>query len=236
MAEREPSREDDKRPHRPIRTYVVRGGRLTPAQQKAMDRLWPRYGLKIEAGRIDQVALFGREAPLVFEVGFGMGEALLEMASQHPEEDHIGVDVHPPGIGNILRGIEERGLENLRVYEHDAKEVLRDCVAEQQLDRVQVFFPDPWHKKKHHKRRIIQPDFVQLVRSRLKPGGILHVATDWEHYAEHIMTVLTGAEGFENRFGEGAFATQHDRPPTKFERRGQRLGHGVWDMIFRRGA
>lgn len=235
MAERDASREDDKRPHRPIRSYVVRGGRLTSAQQKAMERLWPHYGLRVDDGRIDQGALFGREAPLVLEVGFGMGEALLEMASQHPEEDHIGVDVHPPGIGNILRGIEERGLENLRVYEHDAREVLRDCVAEQQLDRVQVFFPDPWHKKKHHKRRIIQPDFVQLVHSRLKPGGVLHVATDWQHYAEHIMAVLTAAEGFENRFGEGAFATQHDRPATKFERRGERLGHGVWDMIFRRG-
>lgn len=234
MAEQASEERTAQKHHRPIRSYVVRGGRLTPAQQKAMDRLWPRYGLSVDDGVIDPAAVFGRQAPLILEVGFGMGEALLEMAARHPEQDHIGVDVHPPGIGNILRGIEEKGLDNLRVYEHDAIEVLRRCVAERQLERVQVFFPDPWHKKKHHKRRIIQPDFVQLVRSRLKPGGTLHIATDWQNYAEHIMMVMDAAQGFENRFGEGCYATAHDRPATKFERRGQRLGHGVWDMIFER--
>lgn len=235
---------DENKPRRTIRSYVVRGGRLTPGQQRAMDRLWPRYGVDFEAAeggegrksqnRIDQQALFGREAPLVLEVGFGMGEALLEMAGRHPQENYIGVDVHPPGIGNILRGIEERGLDNLRVFQHDAIAVLRCCVAEEQLDRVQVFFPDPWHKKKHHKRRIIQPAFVQLLRSRLKLGGSLHIATDWEHYAEHIMSVLSAAEGFENAFGVGHFAADHDRPLTKFESRGHRLGHKVQDLIFKR--
>ena len=233
---------DENKPRRAIRSYVVRGGRLTPGQQRARDRLWPRYGVDFDTASsesqngIDQLTLFGREAPLVLEVGFGMGEALLEMAGRHPQENYIGVDVHPPGIGNILRGIEEKGLDNLRVFQHDAIAVLRSCVAEEQLDRVQVFFPDPWHKKKHHKRRIIQPAFVQLLRSRLKLGGSLHIATDWENYAEHILSVLSVAEGFENAFGAGQFASDHDRPLTKFESRGHRLGHKVQDMIFTRVA
>ena len=224
--------QDEQPFHREIRSFVVRGGRLTPAQQQAMDELWPLYGLQMDAGELDAEQVFGRRAELVFEIGFGMGGSLVEMAQASPQRDFIGVDVHPPGIGTILRDIHARQLDNLKVYQGDAVEVLRKCIGDESVDCFQIFFPDPWHKKRHHKRRIIQPDFVQLLRQKMKPGGRLHVATDWQNYAEHIMEVMGPAEGFRNCFGEGAFATEHERPQTKFERRGQRLGHGVWDMIF----
>lgn len=220
--------------HREIRSFVVRGGRLTPSQQKAMDELWPRYGLRMEDGPLNQQAVFGREAPLVLEIGFGMGDSLVEMAAAHPERDYIGVDVHPPGIGTMLKLIDERGLTNLRVYEVDGMEVLRQCIADAAIRQFQIYFPDPWHKKRHHKRRLIQPASVQLLHEKLAPEGILHIATDWENYAEHIMEVMAEAEGFENCCGAGAFATKHERVETKFERRGRRLGHGVWDMLFRK--
>lgn len=221
---------------RTIRSFVKRAGRMTGSQKQAMERLWPRFGLELAAGSLLPAVVFGRQAPLVLEIGFGMGDSLAAMAQQHPEWDYIGIEVHPPGIGNLLKLAEADELDNLRVYEADAKEVLRQAVADASLDRIQIFFPDPWHKKKHHKRRLIQSDFVAELHSKLKPGGILHLATDWEPYALQMMEVLSEAPGLRNCHGAGQWAVEHDRPGTKFERRGQRLGHGVWDLQFERTA
>ena len=225
---------DESSQRREIKSYVIRGGRLTSAQQHAMDTLWEKYGLSREAGVVNRQQVFDRQAELVLEIGFGMGGSLVTMANEHPERDYIGIDVHPPGIGTILRDIASSGLTNLKVYEDDALLVLKECIASEGLDKVQIYFPDPWHKKRHHKRRMIQPAFAQLLREKLSVGGQVHFATDWENYAEHILEVMEGAEGFENIVGEENFVTEHDRPETKFERRGQRLGHGVWDMIYRK--
>ena len=220
------------RQRRGIRSYVIRGGRLTPSQQKALDELWPAYGLNPEDGPVDRETLFGRRAELVLEIGFGMGDALIAMAQAHPERDFIGVEVHPPGVGTLLRAIREHGLANVRVFRADARLVLERCFKDDELDRILIFFPDPWHKKRHHKRRLIQPEFVQLLGRKLAPGGQLHLATDWENYAAQMMEVMGAAEGFGNRSGAGRFARHHDRPETKFERRGRRLGHDVRDLIF----
>ncbi|MGM0632915.1 MAG: tRNA (guanosine(46)-N7)-methyltransferase TrmB [Pseudomonadota bacterium] len=220
--------------HRPIRSFVVRGGRLTASQQEALDHWWPLYGIDDTHARIDPMALFGRHAPLTLEIGFGMGQSLVEQAAAHPERDFIGIEVHRPGVGKLLREIHERDLHNLRVYCHDATEILDRCVPERSLDTVQVFFPDPWHKKKHHKRRLIQPAFVRQLTTRLKPGGLLHLATDWTHYAEHMMEVLSAEPALENTAGEGQYAKNTGRPETKFERRGERLGHPVFDLLFAR--
>ncbi|HHX81968.1 MAG TPA: tRNA (guanosine(46)-N7)-methyltransferase TrmB [Pseudomonadaceae bacterium] len=219
---------------RTIRSFVKRAGRMTGAQKQAMEQLWPRFGLELQAGPLVPAEVFGRQAPLVLEIGFGMGDSLIAMAQQHPEWDYVGVEVYPPGIGNLLKLAEADAVDNLRVYEADAKEVLNQAVADASLDRIQIFFPDPWHKKKHHKRRLIQPDFVAELRSKLKPGGILHLATDWEHYALQMMEVLSQAPGMRNCQGVGQWAVEHGRSGTKFERRGQRLGHGVWDLLFER--
>lgn len=218
--------------HRSVRSYVVRGGRLTPSQKEAIDTLWPLYGIESSAGFLDSKALFGREAELVFEIGFGMGDSLVVMAREHPARDYIGIDVHPPGIGTLLREIHAQGLANLKVMQGDATDVLRTCFADGSLDRIQVFFPDPWHKKRHHKRRLIQPPFVADLAGKLRKGGILHLATDWQNYAEQMLEVMEAAPGFRNLAGAGHFAADHDRPETKFERRGRRLGHGVWDLLF----
>lgn len=220
--------------HRPIRSFVVRGGRLTPSQQEALDRWWPLYGVEDTQSRLDQEALFGRKAPLVLEIGFGMGDSLARQAEAQPERDFIGIEVHRPGVGKLLREIHDRGLTNLRLYCHDATEILARCIAEDSLDTVQIFFPDPWHKKKHHKRRLIQPGFVRELTTRLKPGGRLHLATDWTDYAEHMMAVLNAEPALENTAGPGRFAHDTGRPETKFERRGERLGHPVFDLVFTR--
>jgi tRNA (guanine-N7-)-methyltransferase len=220
-------------PLRTVKSFVIRIGRMTAAQKQAYESYWPLHGLS-PTEAFDQQKAFGRVAPLVFEIGFGMGQSLITMAQAHPERDYIGVEVHPPGIGNVLRLGAEAGLTNLKVYKADARAVLADCIAAQTLDRVQIFFPDPWHKTRHHKRRLIQDEFVQELRPRMKIGGVLHLATDWEPYAKHMMRVLGAAEGFRNCNGDGAYAMDHERPPTKFEQRGQRLGHGVWDMLFTR--
>ena len=217
---------------RVIRTFVVRGGRLTPSQQQAMETLWPEYGLAADAGLIDRQAVFGRNAELVFEIGFGMGDSLAAMALQHPERDYIGIDVHPPGIGTLLREIRDHGITNLRVMQGDAVQVLANCFADNSLDRIQIFFPDPWHKKRHHKRRMIQSAFVDVLARKLRQGGVLHLATDWENYAEQMMEVMSASSQFRNMAGDGCFATEHERVETKFERRGRRLGHGVWDLVF----
>ena len=218
--------------HRPIRSYVVRGGRLTPSQEEAINTLWPVYGLEKDQGLIKREDVFERSAELVFEIGFGMGDSLVAMAAEHPERDYIGIDVHPPGIGTILREIKIADLKNLRVMQGDAMEVLQTCFEDNELDRVQIFFPDPWHKKRHHKRRMIQPAFVSELAAKMRSGGILHLATDWENYAEQMMEVMSASEQFRNLAGEGNFAEDHERVETKFERRGRRLGHGVWDLLF----
>lgn len=220
--------------HRPIRSFVVRGGRLTPSQQEALDRWWPRYGVDDVDTPVTLPKLFGREAPVTLEIGFGMGESLAEQAAAHPERDFIGIEVHRPGVGKLLRLAHERDLHNLRIWCHDATEILQRCIPEDSLDAIQIFFPDPWHKKKHHKRRLIQPDFVRRLLTRLQPGGRLHLATDWPDYAEHMMEVLSAEPDLENAFGPGAFASGTDRPETKFERRGLRRGHPVADLVFTR--
>lgn len=222
---------------REIRSYVLREGRLTPGQQRAFDELWPRFGVDWQPGEpLDLPALFGNDHPVWLEIGFGNGESLAEMAASHPERNYLGIEVHRPGVGHLLLKLEERGLENVRVMRHDAVEVLRDALPEASLAGVQLFFADPWPKKKHHKRRIVQPAFMDLVARVLRPGGIFHAATDWQDYAEHMLEVFAGREDqFENLAGPGRYSPRpDDRPLTKFEQRGQRLGHGVWDILLRR--
>lgn len=220
---------------RGIRSFVLRQGRMTEGQKKAYERCWPKYGLTREQGVIDPREVFGREAWLNLEIGFGMGHSLADMAEAAPEQDFIGVEVHQAGVGALLKEIEDRGLENVRIYAIDANEVVDHCLPDAWLDRVMLFFPDPWHKKRHHKRRLVQPEFVQRIRHKLRVGGIFHLATDWEDYAGHMMEVLSASEGFANAEGEGQFASRPEyRPVTKFEQRGARLGHGVWDLVFRR--
>jgi len=217
---------------RAIRSFVVRGGRLTPSQQLAMDTLWPLYGLEQDAGLIDRQAVFGRDAELVFEIGFGMGDSLAAMALKYPHKDYIGIDVHPPGIGTLLKEIRDRDIPNLKVMQGDAVQVLDSCFTDASLDRIQIYFPDPWHKKRHHKRRLIQAPFVEKLAGKLRQGGILHLATDWENYAEQMMEVMSALPQFRNKAGAGNFSDTDERVETKFERRGNRLGHGVWDLLF----
>lgn len=220
-------------PHlRAIRSFVIRGGRLTNSQQNALENLWPKYGIEYTGKILDSVSEFGREAPLVLEIGFGMGDSLLTMAEDNPDKDFIGVEVHRPGVGRLLHEAETRGLTNLKVYCHDAREVLAHCIADDLLDTVQIFFPDPWHKKKHNKRRLVQPDFMALVKSKLRIGGRVHLATDWVPYAEHMMEVMSAAPGYRNAAGANQYSIDSARPLTKFEKRGQRLGHAVHDLIF----
>ena len=221
--------------HRKIRSFVLRAGRMTEGQQKAYDRCWPQWGLALSDGMIDYQAVFGNDHPVVFEIGFGMGDSLAQMAAAAPELNFIGVEVHKPGVGRLLNLAEQQGLTNLRVYQDDAVEVLAQCISDASLHRLQLYFPDPWHKKKHHKRRIAQPAFIEQVGVKLTPGGVLHMATDWEPYAEHMVEVMVEAEGFENTAESGAYVEKPDyRPETKFERRGERLGHGVWDLVYRK--
>ncbi len=220
---------------RTVRSFVMRAGRTTEGQQKALDDIWPEMGLELKNGSVDLVQLFGRDAPVVLEIGFGMGDSLIEMATQQPEKNYIGIEVHKPGVGRLLARAHEAGLTNIRVYAEDAVQVLAQCIPDASLSALQLFFPDPWHKKKHHKRRIVQPNFAQTIRKKLKVGGHFHMATDWENYAEHMMEVMTAAEGYQNQAGDGQYSPQPEwRPVTKFQRRGERLGHGVWDLIFER--
>ncbi len=222
---------------RQIRSFVMRAGRMTDSQRKAYERLWPKYGLNLESGIKGFEAAFDAEGERVFEIGFGMGDSLVDMAKAAPEKNFVGVEVHTPGVGRLLNRCEAEGVNNLRVYQDDAIEVLADCIADGSLSTVQIFFPDPWHKKKHNKRRIVQPEFVQALRKKLKVGGVIHLATDWENYAEQMMEVMSAAEGFDNQAGIESFSVKPDnRPITKFEKRGQRLGHGVWDLLFERIA
>lgn len=218
-----------------IRSYVIRAGRMTDGQKAAFQKWWPTYGLSLFDGALDARVVFGREAPLVLEVGFGMGDSLFTMVSEAPDTDFIGIEVHPPGVGRLINNAGGGQLSNLRVYMADALDVMEDCIADDSLDRFQLFFPDPWHKKKHHKRRIVQSEFVELVRRKLKVGGVCHMATDWENYAEYMMEVMCAAPGFENTAPEYCFAERPAyRPKTKFEARGESRGHGVWDIVFRK--
>ena len=222
---------------RPIRSFVRREGRMTAAQRRALTQLWPRFGLTGGGAMLDLVASFGRSAPVVLEIGFGNGESLLAMAAEQPQKNFIGVEVHRPGVGQLLMLLAERGIENVRLVCDDAKEFLQQQVPDASLDTLQLFFPDPWQKVRHHKRRLVQAEFVQLVRRKLCIGGQFHMATDWQNYAEHMLAVMTEAQGYANEAGAGLYAARPEhRPLTKFERRGQRLGHGVWDMVFRREA
>ena len=217
---------------RPIRSYVLRGGRMTPAQQRAFDQHWSRWGLEHAAGSLDFERVFGRPGERVLEIGFGMGQSLLAMAQASPASNFVGIEVHRPGVGRLLHGMAGQGVDNIRVYCHDAVEVLRDCVPQASLDCVQIFFPDPWHKKRHHKRRLIQAPFLELLASRLRPGGRLHLATDWEHYAQQMLALLEASPQLANSCPAGFAPRPDSRPPTRFERRGERLGHGVWDLVF----
>ena len=218
-----------------IRSYVLRTGRMTPGQRRAYDEGWQRWGLDYSPDELALDTVFGRPGPRVVEIGFGMGQSLAETARVSPDSNFIGIEVHRPGVGRLLHSIAEHDIRNIRIYCHDAVEILRDSIADASLDTVQIFFPDPWHKKRHNKRRLIQPEFVALLVQKLKHGGIVHLATDWEDYAQQMMAVLGGAEGLSNTCGEGEFAPRPEhRPLTKFEVRGERLGHGVWDLVFSR--
>ncbi|MBT1451239.1 tRNA (guanosine(46)-N7)-methyltransferase TrmB [Glaciecola sp. XM2] len=218
-----------------VKSFVKREGRLTKAQGKALEEQWPNMGLNIEQGLLNLDEVFGRSAPRVLEIGFGMGKSLVEMAQAAPDTDFIGIEVHRPGVGACLADAAEANITNLKVFEHDAVEVLAQSINDESLDRLQLFFPDPWHKTRHHKRRIVQSDFVQKVRSKLKMGGEFHMATDWEPYAEHMLETMLAAEGFENTSQTNTYVERPEyRPITKFEVRGQKLGHGVWDIIFKR--
>ncbi len=218
-------------PARSIRSFVVRAGRLGPGQARALDELGPRFLLPFAPQLIDFVTCFGRTAPCVLEIGFGMGDATAAIAHALPGTDFIGVEVHTPGVGALLKRIGESGLSNLRLVQHDAVDVLTQMIAPASLAGVNVFFPDPWHKLKHNKRRLIQSDFVGLLASRLAPGGTLHCATDWQPYAEQMLTALAGEATLVNTAAGFAPRPEH-RPLTKFEHRGLKLGHGVWDLVF----
>ncbi len=226
----------DESKRRPIRSFVLREGRFTEGQRNAYERCWAQFGVDcVEGEKLDLARLFGNERPLYLEIGFGNGEALAEMAARHPENSYLGIEVHRPGVGHLLLKLEEQAQHNVKVVRYDAMQVLRHHLPDQSLDGVMLFFPDPWHKKRHNKRRIVQPEFASLLARLLKPGANLHMATDWEDYAGHMMQVLSAAPAFENSQGEGQFAPRPEtRPLTKFEQRGHRLGHDVWDLLFKK--
>ena len=217
---------------RTIKSYVLRQGRLTRGQQQALDRLWPVYGIDFQVQPIDLARTFGQAAPVILEIGFGNGDSLLQQAKDHPQHNYLGIEVHRPGIGHLLHLVEDAGIRNLRVINHDAVEVLQQQIPDNSLDCIQLFFPDPWHKKRHQKRRIVNAAFIELVHQKLKAGGTFHLATDWEDYAQYMLTEMEQAQGFVNAAGKGNYAKNTNRPATKFEHRGRRLGHGVWDLIY----
>ncbi len=226
---------DENPRHRRIRSFVTRAGRVSTGQRRALDDLGPRFVVPYAPEAADWNTVFGRTAPRILEIGFGMGASTAEIAALRPNDDFLGVEVHEPGVGALLKLIGEQELTNIRIIQHDAVEVLEQMIAPHSLDGVHIFFPDPWHKARHHKRRLIQPKFVQLLISRMKPGAYLHCATDWQNYAEQMLEVLGAEAALENTAAD--YAPRPDyRPVTKFERRGLRLGHGVWDLVFKRRA
>ncbi|MEY9950784.1 tRNA (guanosine(46)-N7)-methyltransferase TrmB [Leifsonia sp. EB34] len=215
------------------RSFVIRG-RKTEAQQRAIDEFWPVFGVDFDGSPLDLDAIFGRTAPRVVEIGFGNGENLLALAARHPEKDFLGVEVHGAGVGRVLAAAHEQGLTNVRVVRHDAVEVFEQGLGAAGVDEVLIFFPDPWPKARHHRRRLVQPDVVRLIVAALKPTGVLRLATDWEPYAEHMIDVLDAEAALVNVAGPGGFIPRpDDRPATKFERRGERLGHAIFDLEYR---
>jgi tRNA (guanine-N7-)-methyltransferase len=223
----------DEKAKRPIRSFVRRQGRLSDKQAYALNHLWEKYGLALAQTELDFSALFGRVAPCILEIGFGMGQSFIAQAQQNPGLNYIGIEVHKPGIANVLAAIEKQNITNIRLFDADAVEVLQHCIPANSLTAVQLFFPDPWPKRRHHKRRLVQPAFVELIRQKLIVGGKFHLATDWQDYAVQMMEVLSVAPGFVNAIAPQQYASRpEERPLTKFELRGQRLGHEVFDLLF----
>ncbi|HNV07731.1 MAG: tRNA (guanosine(46)-N7)-methyltransferase TrmB [Dokdonella sp.] len=220
---------------RRIRSFVLRQGRITPAQEQAFAAHWTRFGVESGTGLLELDTLFARAAPVVLEIGFGNGAQLLHAASQETQRNFIGIEVHRPGVGRLMNGLAEAGLENVRLFQHDAVEVLKQQIPEGSLDEVRIYFPDPWPKKRHHKRRLIQAEFIELLATRVRSGGLLHLATDWADYAEHMLATMDASPLWRNRAGNGAYSAPPAwRISTHFEKRGVRLGHGVWDLIHER--
>ncbi|MBS0365703.1 MAG: tRNA (guanosine(46)-N7)-methyltransferase TrmB [Proteobacteria bacterium] len=220
---------------RAIRSFVTRTGRITAAQERALEEFWPHFGVDFSPAPLDLTQLFGRTVPLTVEIGFGNGDNLLALAATHPERSYLGIEVHRPGVGRLMLALHERGLANVRVVRHDAVEVLRHQLAPGAAEEILILFPDPWPKKRHHKRRLLQRDFAELAASRLCSDGVLRLATDWEPYAGQMLEVLEQTAGLRNLSTQGGFVPRPaTREPTRFERRGERLGHGVWDLAFQR--
>jgi tRNA (guanine-N7-)-methyltransferase len=221
---------------RRIRSFVIREGRITAAQERALIELWPAYGVDSN-GALDLASIFGREAPRCLEIGFGVGEVIGHLAEAHPARDYLGIEVHRSGVGRLLLRAAEAGLSNLRVVCDDAVEVLQQRIADQSFDEILVFFPDPWHKKRHHKRRLIEAQFALSLTAKLRPNGTLRLATDWQDYAEQMLCVLNATDGLVSLSADRTYVQRPDfRPPTRFERRGERLGHGVWDLAYTKTA
>jgi tRNA (guanine-N7-)-methyltransferase len=222
---------------RHVRSFVLRAGRMTPAQERALAELWPAYGVELRGAPLDLDAIFGRRAPRCLEIGFGVGEVIGALAEQHPDTDYLGIEVHSPGVGRLLLRAQQATLSNLRVIRHDAVEVLREAIRDQSFDEILVFFPDPWHKKRHRKRRLIDVAFVESAAAKLRPGGVLRLATDWQDYAEQMLAVCNSIPHLATLSPDRTYVARPDfRPPTRFERRGARLGHGVWDLAYARLA
>jgi tRNA (guanine-N7-)-methyltransferase len=222
---------------REIKSYVLRQGRLTRAQQQALDHYWSDYGIDYIEARLDFDQIFGNSQPVVVEIGFGDGESLLEQACRHPEQNFIGIEVHTPGVGHLIHRAHSEQVANLRVIRHDAIEVFKHQIADNSLSKVQLFFPDPWHKKRHHKRRIMNPEFVELIWQKLASGGLFHMATDWQPYAESMLEQMEAGSSFVNTAGAGQYASHRgERSETKFERRGLKLGHEVFDLIYQKSG
>ena len=220
---------------RRIRSFVLRAGRTTAAQERALEQLWPTFGLDLQQVPLDLARVFGRDAPRCLEIGFGVGEVIGSLAEANPNIDYLGIEVHRAGVGRLLLRAEQSSLRNLRVICHDAVDVLRDCVPDASFDEILVFFPDPWHKKRHHKRRLIEASFAGLLASKLRQGGILRLATDWEEYAQQMLMVCNAEPMLQSLSTDSTYVPRPDfRPPTRFERRGERLGHGVWDLAYSR--
>lgn len=217
---------------RPVRSFVLRQGRLTKSQALALKNQWPLFGVNGGEGELDFKSLFGNNSPVTLEIGFGNGVSLAAMAEHSPEKNFLGIEVHRPGVGRLLHLINEKELANVRVMDEDAVEIIKNRIPKKSLDCVQLFFPDPWHKKRHNKRRIVQTNFISLIASRLKSGGVFHLATDWEPYAEHMAELMLASDEFKSLSGSAYSQKPEERPTTKFENRGLKLGHGVWDLLF----
>ncbi len=223
----------DQSKRKPLRSFVLRQGRLTSGQKLALESQWPIFGIEFKEGDVDLAETFGRQAPTTLEIGFGNGDSLAQMAKEAPERNFFGIEVHRPGVGHLLHLVGEFELDNVRVMHHDAVEIINKMIPNDSLDRIQIYFPDPWHKTRHNKRRIVQPPFVALLATKLQRGGVLHLATDWEDYAKQMLRVMTDAPDYKNQTSTGGYAERPDyRPLTKFENRGIKLGHGVWDLLF----